>query len=478
VQYLDRHEAGSQLAAELMPFASEQPVVVALPRGGVPVAVEVASALGAPIEFLAVRKIGAPGNPELAVGAVAEDGTRVLDPRSAGMLGMTRELLDARLEQESQELRRRVARYREGQPSIALRGRTAIVVDDGMATGMTELAAVRALRKRGAERIIVAVPVASSDAVAILEKEADRVISLTVPRRLYGVGMWYRDFAPVSDEEVLALLASARTGAPPAPARPASPCAPAPPEETAPPEGTAPPEATPAPDVGGSPGEPARPGATPPEAPAPSEEELAFELDGLRLDANLTMPEVPRGLVVFAHGSGSSRLSPRNRAVAVALRDAGFASLLFDLLTEREGQRRELAFDVPLLSSRLEQVTREARSLARLRALPVGYFGASTGAAAALSAAAALGAEIAAVVSRGGRPDLAGERLPSVVSPTLLIVGERDREVLELNLRAAERLRCPHDLVAVAGAGHLFEEPGAMQRVAELAIEWFRRHLA
>jgi len=343
---------------------------------------------------------------------------------------------------------------------------------------MTELAAVRALRKRGAERIIVAVPVASSDAVAILEKEADRVISLTVPRRLYGVGMWYRDFAPVSDEEVLALLASARTGAPPAPARPASPCAPAPPEETAPPEGTAPPEATPAPDVGGSPGEPARPGATPPEAPAPSEEELAFELDGLRLDANLTMPEVPRGLVVFAHGSGSSRLSPRNRAVAVALRDAGFASLLFDLLTEREGQRRELAFDVPLLSSRLEQVTREARSLARLRALPVGYFGASTGAAAALSAAAALGAEIAAVVSRGGRPDLAGERLPSVVSPTLLIVGERDREVLELNLRAAERLRCPHDLVAVAGAGHLFEEPGAMQRVAELAIEWFRRHLA
>src|SRR5438132_8836558 len=210
MQYLDRREAGRQLAAELMPFASEQPVIVALPRGGVPVGVEVARALGAPIEFLAVRKIGAPGNPELAVGAVAEGGTGVLDPRSAGMLGMTQELLDARLEQESQELRRRVARYREGQPSIALGGRTAIVVDDGMATGMTELAAVRALRKRGAERIIVAVPVASSEAVAMLEEEADRVISLTVPRRLYGVGMWYRDFAPVSDEEVLQLLGQAR----------------------------------------------------------------------------------------------------------------------------------------------------------------------------------------------------------------------------------------------------------------------------
>jgi putative phosphoribosyl transferase len=239
-----------------------------------------------------------------------------------------------------------------------------------------------------------------------------------------------------------------------------------------------PPEKTPAPDVGGSPGDALPPGATPPEARPPREEELTFELDGLRLDANLTMPEVPRGLVIFAHGSASSRLSPRNRAVAVALRDAGFASLLFDLLSEHEGQRRELAFDVPLLSARLEQVTREARSLAQLRALPVGYFGASTGAAAALSAAATLGAEIAAVVSRGGRPDLAGERLASVVSPTLLIVGEQDREVLELNRRAADRLRCPHDLVTVADAGHLFEEPGALRRVAELAIDWFGHHLA
>ena len=493
MQYLDRREAGRQLAAELMPFASEQPVIVALPRGGVPVGVEVARALGAPIEFLAVRKIGAPGNPELAVGAVAEDGSGVLDPRSAGMLGMTQELLDARLEEESRELRRRVARYREGQPSIPLSGRTAIVVDDGMATGMTELVAVRALRKRGAQRIIVAVPVASSEAVAMLEEEADRVISLTVPRRLYGVGMWYQDFAPVSDEEVLALLAAARaSSAPGARPRPASSSAPAPPEGTAPPDGTAPPngvappdgtevpEETPAPDVGESPGEAMRSGRAPAEgtARAPTEEELAFELDGVRLPANLIMPVVPLGLVVFAHGSGSSRLSPRNRAVASALREAGFASLLFDLLTEREGQRRELSFDVALLSARLERLTREARSRARLRALPVGYFGASTGAAAALCAAATLDGAVAAVVSRGGRPDLAGDRLASVVSPTLLIVGERDREVLELNRDAASRLRCPHELAVVPGAGHLFEEEGALQRVSELAIEWFQRHLA
>lgn len=466
MQYLDRREAGRELAAELMPFASEQPVIVALPRGGVPVAVEVARALGAPIELLAVRKIGAPGNPELAVGAVAEDGSGVLDPRSAGMLGMTQELLDARLEEESRELRRRVARYREDQPLIPLGGRTAIVVDDGMATGMTELVAVRALRKRGAERIIVAVPVASNEAVAMLEEAADHVISLTVPRRLYGVGMWYEDFAPVSDEEVLALLEGARASSPPrARAHPADSLATDPPDGTAPPSGAVSPETTPPADATQARGE-------------ATEEELAFELDGVRLPANLLMPAVPLGLVVFAHGSGSSRLSPRNRAVASALRDAGFASLLLDLLSEREGQRRELSFDVALLSARLERLTREASAPARLRSLPVGYFGASTGAAAALCAAATLDRVVAAVVSRGGRPDLAGECLASVISPTLLIVGERDREVLELNRAAASRLRCPHELAVVPGAGHLFEEEGALQRVSELAIEWFQRHLA
>ena len=209
MQYLDRGDAGRQLAAELMPFADEQPVIMALPRGGVPVSVEVAKALHAPIEILAVRKIGAPGNPELAVGAVAEDGSGVLDPRSAGMLGMTQELLDERLEEESRELRRRVDRYRQERP-VPLSGRTAIVIDDGMATGMTELAAVRAVRKRGARRVVVAVPVGSSEAVVMLEEEADRVICLTVPRRLYGVGMWYEDFSQTTDDEVRALLRRAR----------------------------------------------------------------------------------------------------------------------------------------------------------------------------------------------------------------------------------------------------------------------------
>jgi putative phosphoribosyl transferase len=189
------------------------PVVVAVPRGGVPVAVELARAFGAPLEIMAVRKLGAPGNPELGVGALAEDGTAVLDSRSAAMLGFTRTMLDEALERESAELRRRVERYRQGRPPLQLAGREVILVDDGLATGLSDLAAVRALRKRGACRVVVAAPVGSSTAISMLAQEADRVVCVTVPERLGGVGMWYRDFSPVSDEEVVRLIATA-TGAP------------------------------------------------------------------------------------------------------------------------------------------------------------------------------------------------------------------------------------------------------------------------
>jgi putative phosphoribosyl transferase len=211
MQFLDRRDAGRRLATELMSLAEEHPVIVALPRGGVPVAFEVARALGAPLDILAVRKLGAPGNPELGVGAVAEDGTGVLDPRSAGLLGVTGTALDARLERESLELRRRVEHYRDGRSPIPVKDRTVIIVDDGLATGLSDLAAVRALRKAGASRIVVAVPVGSSESVSMLAMEADRVICLTVPQHLHGVGVWYRDFTPVSDAEVLALLAEAPT---------------------------------------------------------------------------------------------------------------------------------------------------------------------------------------------------------------------------------------------------------------------------
>jgi predicted phosphoribosyltransferase len=209
MRFLDRRDAGSRLAAELKVLADERPVVVALPRGGVPVAFEVARALGAPLEILMVRKLGAPGNGELGVGAVVEDGTVLLDPDAAVTVGMTEALLDATLQRESAELRRRVEHYREERPPIPLSGRNVILVDDGLATGLTDLAAARALRKMGARRIVVAVPVGSRESVALLARETDRVICLTVPKHLRGVGEWYRDFKPVSDEEVVALLVAA-----------------------------------------------------------------------------------------------------------------------------------------------------------------------------------------------------------------------------------------------------------------------------
>lgn len=192
----------------------------------------------------------------------------------------------------------------------------------------------------------------------------------------------------------------------------------------------------------------------------------------------LGLPSGPAaGLVLFAHGSGSSRLSPRNMFVADALQRAGLATLLFDLLTEREASNRANVFDIALLAERLDDAATWAGDNAVVRGLPLGFFGASTGAAAALVAAAGR-SDVRAVVSRGGRPDLAGDALEKVAAPTLLIVGGQDREVLALNRAASRRMRCERQLAVVPGATHLFEEPGTLEAVVELARDWFLRHLA
>jgi putative phosphoribosyl transferase len=199
------------------------------------------------------------------------------------------------------------------------------------------------------------------------------------------------------------------------------------------------------------------------------------------IEGDLRLPEVPRGLVVFAHGSGSSRRSPRNRMVAAELNVGGFATLLFDLLTATEEQvdvrTRELRFDIDLLAGRLLAAGDAVAGRDDVGALSVGTFGASTGAAAALVAAAARPGSVQAVVSRGGRPDLAADMLLQVQAPTLLIVGGRDPMVLQINREAAGRLTCEHELVLVPGATHLFEEPGTLEEVARLAGAWFGRHL-
>ena len=195
-----------------------------------------------------------------------------------------------------------------------------------------------------------------------------------------------------------------------------------------------------------------------------------------KLEALLEVPDGAKGLVLFAHGSGSSRRSPRNAYVARVVREAGIGTLLFDLLTEDEASDRGNVFDIDFLAARLKAATDWVRNIGSAQGLGIGYFGASTGAAAALVAAAD-DQTIGAIVSRGGRPDLAGPALPKVKAPTLLIVGGDDTEVIELNEEAYERLTCKKELRIVAGATHLFEEPGTLEEVARLARDWFKLHL-
>ncbi len=425
--FRDRREAGRRLAERLSGLRATSPLILGLPRGGVPVAYEVAKALGAPLDILVVRKLGVPFQPELGMGAVGEDGVRVLNADVLRQAGVTEARLAQVEARERAEVEERAARLRGGRPAVPLQGRTAVIVDDGLATGGTARAAVRVARERGAARVILAVPVAPPETVAALRRDADDVVAVETPEPFFAIGGWYSDFSPTSDDEVIELLAQ-----------------------------------------GGADRQVAVDGV---------DKEVVIPAEGRQLAGHLTIPSSARGLVVFAHGSGSGRHSPRNQAVARALNDAGLGTLLFDLLSPEEEADRANVFDIPLLAGRLGAATAWLLDQDDTRALPVGFFGASTGAGAALWAAAEPDSPVRAIVSRGGRPDLAGARLESVRAPTLLIVGGRDEAVLEMNRDAARHLTCEHRIEVVPGATHLFEEPGALEAVADLAARWFLEHL-
>jgi putative phosphoribosyl transferase len=287
--------------------------------------------------------------------------------------------------------------------------------------------------------VVLAVPVAPPGWQARIGADADELACAGPPRGFRAIGQSCARFPQVSDDEVIACLE--RAAVPPSPA----------------PTGTV--RAAAAAD------------------PPGREQEVRPEAGVVRLAGYLTVPEDGPGIVVFAHGSGSSRHSPRNRYVAGVLNEAGLGTLLVDLLTPEEEADRANVFDIGLLAGRLAEVTRWLRAQQRAARAAVGYFGASTGAAAALRAAAEPGAGIAAVVSRGGRPDLARPRLAAVTAPTLLIVGGRDEVVLDLNRRAQAELRCQNGLAVVPGATHLFDEPGTLDTAAGLARDWFLSHL-
>jgi putative phosphoribosyl transferase len=207
------------------------------------------------------------------------------------------------------------------------------------------------------------------------------------------------------------------------------------------------------------------------------EQPVALSSESISLSGFLGMPAKPKGIVLFAHGSGSGRFSPRNRYVARHLQEGGIATLLIDLLMPDEELDRRNVFDIDLLADRVLMASAWLQQDSRTRGLPLGYFGASTGAAAALQAAAQAPFRVGAIVSRGGRPDLAEPYLPRVTAPTLLLVGGEDYPVIEMNQHAYRLLRCPKQLTIIPGATHLFEEPGTLEQVAEQASKWFRQHL-
>ena len=428
-EFRDRVEAGRKLGLALAGLRGKDVVVLGLPRGGVPVAAEVANALDAPLDVIVVRKLGVPFQPEVAMGAIGEGGARVLDRRVVSLARVTDDDLRTVEARERALLDSRLERYRRGRDPTDLRGRTAVIVDDGIATGSTARVACKVARQLGAARVVLAVPVAPERAMDSLP-EADQVLSLISPRDFEAVGYYYRDFSPTTDEEVVHLLdAAARRRRD-------------------------------------------RPGQV-----AGVGQDVHIALDGVSINGDLHLPDQCRAVVVFAHGSGSSRHSPRNRYVASVLQGAGLGTLLLDLLTPEEEVHRGNVFDIPLLAQRLSAATRWLKGRDDTAACRVGYFGASTGAGAALWAAAEPGAQVDAVVSRGGRPDLAGPRLAAVRAPTLLLVGGADTQVLALNRQAMDLMRAPVHLEVIPGATHLFEEPGTLARVAALATDWFSRHL-
>lgn len=436
----DRHAGGMALAQALSQHVRRPgSVVLGMARGGVAVAAPVARALDASLDTFVGRKLGVPGLEEVAFGAIAEGDEGPVLEGVHDYIGLPRRVVTTIVAREREEMARRIRRYRDGHPLPSLAGRTVIVVDDGLASGATLTAAGRALRRHRAARLIAAVPVASTDGLQAARATFDEVVAVATPAPFGTVSDWYHDYDPVSDAEVRALLGRA-----PAPEHP---------ENAAAPAGNERDVAIPS----------SEPGFT------------------LVMPGELGMPpdaRSPHGLVILAHGGGSSRGSYRNRYLAARLRLAGWATLRVDLLGERERDADtdgEMRFDIARITRRLLVATRWCLDHDVAGADHIVLFGASTGAAAAIGVAAALPSHVHGVIARGGRVDLAADHLAHVQAPSLLVVGSADGDTLRLNRESARRLGGAVTLRIVRGAGHTFEEAGALGRVGEHVSAWLTR---
>lgn len=444
--FVDRYQAGQALARKLSEYdIPDDAVVLGLARGGVPVAFEIARHLGIALDVFVARKLGVPAQPELAMGAIASGDVQVLDERLIGLLALSEARVDEVIARERLELQRRETAYRGERKPLKLAGKTVIIADDGLATGASMAVTLEAIKVQNPARIIVAVPVAPRQSVEAFEGRVSQMVCLATPEPFYAVGVWYEDFGETTDDEVRRLLSTFVRAAPA--------------------EGE------------GQEGGPATISLRDEE-----EQPVTIDTGSVVLEGTLCLPADARGVVLFAHGSGTSRFSPTHRQVAQRLHQSQLGTLLIDVLTADEElidhRTRHLRFDIELLADRLVGAIDWLVTGARTQRLEIGLFGASTGAAAALVAAARRREAVRAVVSRGGRPDLAGAFLEKVHAPTLLLVGGFDEVVIALNEEAMTRLGArPRELRLISGATHLFSEPGALERVAEQAGSWFQRFL-
>lgn len=458
--FRDRAAAGRALAKSLGAYRGHAGVtVLGLARGGVVVAREVADALRAPIGVIVARKIGVPGIEEVALGAVADGGHRVIADTVAWYLGVPSRIVDLLAERERAELERSVATYRLGLPSLDVRGRTVIIVDDGLATGATMRAAIRSVRDKRPARIIAAVPVASRPAAAEVQREVDELTVVVMPPRFHTVSASYENYSPVSDDDVLLLARR--------PVQRISPFV----LDISDRLGTA---------------------LTRMEKPArDTERTIGIPAFDATVVGELGLPRVGRspkrwerparvrGLVILSNAGGGKRNSYVERYLAGRFRLSGYATLRLDLLTREEQFSNDadasLRFDVERTAARLAGACEWAESEGVAGAHRTILAAAGAAAAAALVTAARRPGRIFAVAARGGRVDLAGADLRRVDTPVLLIAGGEDRDTLRRNNDAGEQLRQGAVTIRIPRAGNAFEEPGALGAVAEHTVGWLER---
>jgi putative phosphoribosyl transferase len=432
MMFRDRTDAGRKLAEVVVPVLKPPCVVAGIPRGGVAVALPIVERFHAPLTVVYARKLTAPVAPELAFGAIDEDGQTIVEAQSVAMLDLSPADVEGAKQRVSQEIRRRMATY--GVPALGhyLPDRVVVLVDDGLATGLTMRAALQYARRHGAREIIVAVPCASTRAAREFERTADRFVSLVVDPHFAAVGAYYRDFSPVSDDQVIAMLASA----------------------------TAP--VTSVRDIG-----------------AKADLRIVFKNSrGLALVGRLLVPETrgPHPVVVFAHGRGSGKNSPRNLAVGEGLRRRGFAAFLFDFTGHGES---EGTADDSTLEQQVNDLVAALETLEGLDDVDhsrLGVVGASSGAAAAVLAAAR-DARIRALVLRSANLTGVEGAAARVKVPVLLVVGEHDEPVRAAIGPLLDRFGGPRALEVVPGGDHLFQDPAALASATAATVAWFNGHL-